>query len=114
LDDKSQISTSDNEQREDRTRLGLLQTRANVEGIILSFQHQSGIRLTGKPWSMLSFSLWDGEHAAEVVAFGSSISNTLLDLQLGMRVRIMSAEIGWRNGLLQLRFDSRKTRIEVQ
>jgi len=115
LDDKSQISPfGEQEQRENRTRLGLLQTRANVEGIILSFQHQSGIRLTGKPWSMLSFSLWDGENVAEVVAFGSSISNTLLDLQLGMRVRIMSAEVGWRNGLLQLRFDSRKTRIEIQ
>jgi len=115
LDDKSQTSPfGEQEQRENRTRLGLLQTRANVEGIILSFQHQSGIRLTGKPWSMLSFSLWDGENVAEVVAFGSSISNTLLDLQLGMRVRIMSAEVGWRNGLLQLRFDSRKTRIEIQ
>ena len=70
--------------------------------------------MNGKPWSMLAFSIWDGEHVVELVAFGSSISTTLKELQIGSQVKIMSAEIGWRNGLLQLRFDSRKTRIDVQ
>jgi hypothetical protein len=113
LDELSKISTQTDTQEIEITRLGLLQTRANVEGVILSIQQQSGTRLNGKPWTMLSFSLWDGNNIAEMVAFGSSISNTLLDLKVGSSVKIMSAEIGWRNGLLQLRFDSRKTRIEI-
>jgi hypothetical protein len=113
LDELSKISTKTNTHEIEITRLGLLQTRANVEGVILSIQQQSGTRLNGKPWTMLSFSLWDGNNITEMVAFGSSISNTLIELKVGSCVKIMSAEIGWRNGLLQLRFDSRKTRIEI-
>ena len=114
LDEKSKISLQHGDFDLEITRLGLLQTRANIEGVILSVQQQSGTRLNGKPWTMLSFSIWDGKNIAEMVAFGSSISNTLLDLNIGAIVKVMSAEIGWRNGLLQLRIDSRKTRIEIQ
>ena len=114
LDDSTIISTIEQETTTTFTRLGLLQTRANIQGTILSSSYQKGIRMNGKPWSMLAFSIWDGEHVVELVAFGSSISTTLKELQIGSQVKIMSAEIGWRNGLLQLRFDSRKTRIDVQ
>ena len=93
-------------------RIGLLRTRANVEGLILSIRQQSGMRLDGRPWSMLAFHLWDGSHVVEVVAFGSAINERLLGLQPGERIRLIGAELGWRAGLVQLRIDVRKTRIE--
>ena len=94
------------------TRVGLLRTRANAEGIVLSIRQQSGKRLDGRPWSMLAFHLWDGSHVVEVVAFGSAISERLLTLRPGERIRLIGAELGWRAGLVQLRIDVRKTRIE--
>ena len=95
------------------TRIGLLRTRANVEGLVLSIRQQSGMRLDGRPWSMLAFHLWDGKEVAEVVAFGSAISERLLSLQPGEKIRLIGAELGWRAGLVQLRIDVRKTRIEL-
>ena len=95
------------------TRIGLLRTRANVEGVVLSIRQQRGMRLDGRPWSMLAFHLWDGSHVVEVVAFGSAISERLLSLQPGERIRLIGAELGWRAGLIQLRVDVRKTRIEL-
>ena len=95
------------------TRVGLLRTRANAEGIVLSIRQQSGKRLDGRPWSMLAFHLWDGSHVVEVVAFGSAISERLLTLRPGERIRLIGAELGWRAGLVQLRIDVRKTRIEL-
>ncbi|MGB2156801.1 MAG: OB-fold nucleic acid binding domain-containing protein, partial [Candidatus Poseidoniaceae archaeon] len=95
------------------TRIGLLRTRANVEGIVLSIRRQNGVRLDGRPWSMLAFHLWDGSHVVEVVAFGSAISERLLSLQPGENIRLIGAELGWRAGLVQLRIDVRKTRIEL-
>ena len=97
----------------DITRLGLLRTRANVFGHVLSIGQRSGIRVDGKPWSMVSLMLWDGSHVAEVVAFGSSISQRLLSLRPGDAISMTGVELGWRSGVLQLRIDNRKTRLET-
>ena len=93
------------------TRIGLMRTRANVEGVIVSIDHRSGVRLDEKPWSMRNMHIWDGNHIAEVVAFGSSITSQMLEIKPGDRVKIVSAELGWRSGLPQLRIDQRSTRI---
>ena len=95
----------------DITRIGLMRTRANVEGVIVSIDHRSGVRLDEKPWSMRNMHIWDGNHIAEVVAFGSSITSQMLEIKPGDRVKIVSAELGWRSGLPQLRIDQRSTRI---
>lgn len=95
------------------TRLGLLRTRANVKGHVLSIRRRSGTRIDGKPWTMLSIMLWDGYHIAEVVAFGSSINQRLLSLRPGDGLAMTGAELGWRSGILQLRIDNRKTRMET-
>ena len=95
------------------TRLGLLRTRANVKGHVIGIRKRSGARVDGKPWSMLSMMLWDGHHVAEVVAFGSSINQRLLNLKPGDGVAMTGVELGWRSGLLQLRMDNRKTRLET-
>ena len=96
------------------TRMGMLRTKANVEGVVLSCSKRDGRRADGRPWSMLSFHLWDGHRVAEVVAFGSAINGTMLSLKPGMVVKMTSAELGWREGLVQLRIDSRTTRIEIK
>ena len=49
----------------------------------------------------------------EVVAFGSAISERLLKLEPGEKIRLIGAELGWRAGLVQLRIDVRKTRVEL-
>ena len=46
--------------------------------------------------------------------FGSAINGTMLSLKPGMVVKMTSAELGWREGLVQLRIDSRTTRIEIK
>ena len=94
------------------TRLGLLRSRINVSGHILSIQRRQGQRLDGKPWAMLSFVIWDRSHIAEVVAFGSSMTGQILAMRPGDSVTLTGAEIGWRGGVLQLRIDNRKTRVE--
>ena len=81
------------ESDEPSTRIGLLRTRANVEGLVLSIRQQSGMRLDGRPWSMLAFHLWDGSHVVEVVAFGSAISERLLSLQPGEKIRLMEQNL---------------------
>ena len=103
-----------NEDEPKGTRIGLLRTRANVEGVVVAIRQQNGVRLDAKPWSMLGFHLWDGEHIVEVVAFGSAISERLRSMRPGDRIRLIGAELGWRAGLIQLRIDVRKTRIEHQ
>ena len=92
----------------------MLRTKANVQGVVLSCSKRDGKRSDGRPWSMLSFHLWDGERVAEVVAFGSAINGTLLSICPGSEVKVTSAELGWREGLVQLRIDSRTTRIEIK
>ena len=96
------------------TRIGLLRTRANVEGIILSVRKRSGTRLDGKPWTMMNVHLWDGHSVVEVASFGSSITGQMEALRPGQKLKIMAAEIGWRAGLPQLRIDARKTRLQVK
>jgi hypothetical protein len=96
------------------TRMGMLRTKANVQGIVLSCSKRDGKRSDGRPWSMMSFHLWDGERVAEVVAFGSAINGTLLSISPGDEIKVTSAELGWREGLVQLRIDSRTTRIEIK
>ena len=94
--------------------MGMLRTKANVVGVVLSCSKRDGQRSDGRPWSMLSFHLWDGERVAEVVAFGSAINGTLLSITPGTTVKLTSAELGWREGLVQLRIDSRTTRMEIK
>ena len=96
------------------TRMGMLRTKANIEGVTLSCSKRDGRRSDGRPWSMMSFHIWDGERVAEIVAFGSAINGTLLSIRPGDVVKITSAELGWREGLVQLRIDSRTTRIEIK
>ena len=110
------ISRNDAEQEYDDlnqklTRIGLLRTRANVEGIILYIAKRGGKRLDGKPWTMLTMHLWDGNHVVEVAAFGSSISGAMEETRPGDSLKMTGAEIGWRNGLPQLRIDIRSTRL---
>ncbi|MDP6199894.1 MAG: PD-(D/E)XK nuclease family protein [Candidatus Poseidonia sp.] len=117
LDQRSTVFTQDDPKVQNVdisfTRLGLLRTRANVHGHVLCIRQREGTRIDGKPWSMVSFMLWDGSHIAEVVAFGSSISQRLLNLRPGDSVSMTGAELGWRSGVLQLRIDNRKTRLET-
>ncbi len=111
LDDFSSIEA---ESEEELTRMGMLRTKANVMGVVLSCSKRDGQRSDGRPWSMLSFHLWDGGRVAEVVAFGSAINGTMLSITPGTIVKLTSAELGWREGLVQLRIDSRTTRIEIK
>ena len=88
LDNKSKIislnsSNDDISKNYDITRVGLMRTRANVEGIVLSIDKRSGVKLDEKPWSMLNLHIWDGEHVAEVVAFGSSITSQMMTIKPG-------------------------------
>ncbi len=111
LDDFSSI---EEESEAELTRMGMLRTKANVMGVVLSCSKRDGQRSDGRPWSMLSFHLWDGERVAEVVAFGSAINGTMLSITPGTTVKLTSAELGWREGLVQLRIDSRTTRMEIK
>jgi hypothetical protein len=63
---------------------------------------------------MMSFHLWDGERVAEAVAFGSAMNGSILSICPGDHVSLISAELGWREGLVQLRIDSRTTRINIK
>ncbi len=124
LDEKSEIlplseaedrfAKGENGLKQQLTRLGLLRTRANVEGIVLSLRKRSGVRLDEKPWTMFAMHLWDGEHVVEIAAFGSSITGQLESIRPGDHLSLMAAELGWRAGLPQLRMDTRKTRITVK
>ena len=109
-----ELSSIENDAEVDLTRMGMLRTKANVEGVVLSCSKRDGKRADGRPWSMVSFHLWDGERVVEVVAFGSSINGTMLSIRPGMVVKMTSAELGWREGLPQLRVDSRSTRIQIK
>ena len=45
---------------------------------------------------MLNFHIWDGHSVVEAVAFGSSITTQLINLNPGDEVKITSAELGCR------------------
>tara|TARA_B100001996_G_scaffold66358_1_gene48109 strand:- start:42 stop:1772 length:1731 start_codon:yes stop_codon:yes gene_type:complete len=116
LDHKSEIISLKDDNKEsinnlELTRIGLMRTRANVEGVVISIAKRDGVRLDEKPWSMVNLHIWDGAHVAEVVAFGSSITNQITDLSPLDRIKIVSAELGWRSSLPQLRIDQRSTRL---
>ena len=116
LDHKSEIISLNGVDKEsiknlELTRIGLMRTRANVEGVVVSIAKRDGIRLDEKPWSMVNLHLWDGTHVAEVVAFGSSITKQMTELAPLDRIKIVSAELGWRSSLPQLRIDQRSTRL---
>ena len=111
---EEELSSRSEKLSECTTRIGLLRTRANVEGIILSVRKRSGVRLDAKPWTMLNIHLWDGSSVVEVASFGSSITGQMESLRPGQRLKLLAAEIGWRAGLPQLRIDSRKTRLQVK
>jgi hypothetical protein len=96
------------------TRIGLLRTRANCEGYVLSLRKRNGVRLDGKPWTMLILHMWDGDNVVEVVAFGSSINSQLESITPGQIISLTGSEIGWRSGLPQLRIDLRNTRISIR
>ena len=113
-DAEAHFSKLGRELKSETTRIGLLRTRANVEGIVLSLRKRSGVRLDEKPWTMFAMHLWDGTHVVEIAAFGSSISGQMEGLRPGDRVALMAAELGWRAGLPQLRIDNRKTRLTIK
>ena len=112
----SQSSLIPLEQAEDieTTRIGLLPTRANVDGLVVSRRTSHGMRIDGKPWTMVSFHLWDGCDVIENVVFGWGMTETFADISVGDRILVISAELGWRAGLPQLRISPQGTRIEVR
>ncbi len=114
LDGRSEFLTGEEiDDSIETTRLGLIQSKANVDGLVVGRSMRNGQRLGGKPWTMFSAHLWDGKRVVEIVAFGRSIVSTLSELEIGDRVLISSAELGWRAGLPQLRINPRITRMEV-
>ncbi len=98
----------------DVTRLGMLRTRANVSALVVSIGRGKGIRLDGRPWSMGTLHVYDGERIIEVAMFGSSLTDRILDIRPGDHVKLTGAELGWREGMPQLRIDARSTRVEVE
>ena len=96
------------------TRLGLLPTRANVDGLVVSRRTARGVRVDGKPWTMMTCHLWDGHDTIEVVVFGWGATETFSDIRVGDRVLATGAELGWRAGLPQLRISPRGSRIDVR
>ena len=114
LDEHSDIRNIGDTPDVEFTRLGLIPTKANLSGQVVSRGRNSGVNSTGKPWAMSTCHLWDGESIVEVVAFGSAINRTFQQIKVGDRVRILSAELGWRDGVPQVRINPRNTRIEVK
>ena len=54
---------------------------------------------------------WSGCRGSSIWVF---INGTMLSIRPGMVVKMTSAELGWREGLPQLRVDSRSTRIQIK
>ena len=96
------------------TRLGLIPTRANLSGLVVSRGGHSGVNGRGKPWSMSTCHLWDGESVIEIVAFGSAITRSFETLKVGQKIRVLGGELGWRDGVPQIRIDQRHTRLEIK
>ena len=66
------------------------------------------------PYSMFIFHVFDGESVIEVVAFGTMITDSLVEMKIGSKVRIIGAEITWKGGMAQLRLNQRSTRIQIE
>lgn len=114
LDEHSSIKPASELEDVEFTRLGLIPTKANLSGQVVSRGGHSGVNARGKPWSMSTCHIWDGESVVEVVAFGSAITRTFQKLKVGDIVRILAAELGWRDGVPQVRIDQRNTKLEVK
>ncbi len=114
VDEKSKIIPLNEYKSDDElTRLGRILTKTDIQGLVISRSKNSGRRLDGRPWSMESCHLWDGEAIIELVAFGSAIGGKFSSIICGDLVKIRGAELGWRNGIPQLRLNPRKTKFEV-
>ncbi|HJM45175.1 MAG TPA: hypothetical protein QF644_04425 [Candidatus Poseidoniaceae archaeon] len=115
VDEKSKIIPIEeyNEGSQELTRLGRILTKTDIQGLVVSRSLNSGKRLDGRPWTMESCHLWDGEAIIELVAFGSAIGGKFSSLICGDLVKVRSAELGWRNGIPQLRLNPRKTKFEI-
>ena len=48
------------------------------------------------------------------MVFGWGMTETFADISVGDRILVISAELGWRAGLPQLRISPQGTRIEVR
>ena len=96
------------------TRLGMLRTRANVSALVISIGRGNGIRLDGRPWSMGTLHIFDGSRVIEVAMFGSTLTDRILAIRPGDHINLTGAELGWREGMPQLRIDARSTRVDVQ
>jgi hypothetical protein len=114
LDADSQILTEEQAKNLEINRIGLIPTRANISGMVISRGSNSGTNAKGKGWSMSTAHIWDGTALTEVVAFGRGRSETFDNLRVGDLIRLMAAEIGWREGTPQLRIDPRNTRMTVE
>ena len=114
LDHDSKVVPLDDAGTLDIARIGLIPTRANICGTVISRGQNSGTNAKGKDWSMSTAHLWDGTGLTEVVAFGMGRTETFDKLKIGDRVKLMAAEIGWREGTPQLRIDPRNTRLTVE
>ncbi len=114
LDSDSQVVKEQEAGDLDIDRMGLIPTRANVSGVVISRGANSGTNAKGKDWSMATAHIWDGTALTEVVAFGRGRSETFDNLKVGDHIRLMAAEIGWREGTPQLRIDPRNTRMTVE
>ena len=114
LDQESKVLPIDEAGDLEIARIGLIPTRANICGTVISRGQNSGTNAKGKDWSMSTAHVWDGTGLTEVVAFGMGRSETFDKLQVGDRIKLMAAEIGWREGTPQLRIDPRNTRLTVE
>ena len=94
------------------TPLGLLPTKASVEGVVISRGLFRGHGRNGRPWSIESTHIWDGTGTIELVAFGRARRTSTSDFEVGSRIRIQHAELGWRAGLPQLRVREGMTRVD--
>ena len=111
LDGRSQIIEEDTSVT--CTPIGLLPTRASVQGIIVHRNHHVGVGVNGRPFSISGLHIFDGTGVVECVAFGRDRTNAFETYPIGSRIRILHAELGWRSGFPQLRFRGNLTRIET-
>ena len=113
LDQDSEVIPIEDAEAMEISRIGLIPTRANICGMVISRGQNSGTNAKGKDWSMSTAHIWDGTGLTEVVAFGMGRSETFDKLRVGDQIKLMSAEIGWREGTPQLRIDPRNSRLTV-
>jgi hypothetical protein len=114
LDSRSEIISAADAGNLEVTRLGLVPTKANVAGIVVSRGATSGVGANGRQWSMSIAHIWDGTGLVEIVAFGSGRTESFDALRVGNEIRLVAAELGWREGIAQLRIDARNTRLTVE